>query len=387
VVLPQQDDTLLISTRRMREVTVDPARRTVRVGAGATWSDVLLETDRFGLAPVAGSAPHVGVVGYTLGGGLSPLLGRGLGYAADHVRRLEVVTADGAVRQLTHGSDPDLWWALLGAKGNFGVVTHMEFDVFPVARFYGGGLWFRGAEMRPVLQAWRALLPTLGEDTTTSFSVQRLPDVAALPQSLRGAFVLHIRLGHLGTAREGARLAAPLRAVATPVHDTLAERPFREIGEIHLDPVHGMPFVETGFGLREFSDDTLERFLDLTGPGSGCPMKSVEVRALGGALDREPARPNAVPSRGMPFMTFAVGGGPADRLGAMREFVGTYTRGLTPWRDPRNVINFVSPDEALSEAAVRTLYGEQRYTRLAALKRVHDPANLFRVNHNIRPDV
>lgn len=385
VVLPGHPDTLLIGTRRLREVTVDTARHTVRVGAGTTWSDVLVETQRSGLAPLVGSAPHVGVVGYTLGGGLSPLLGRRLGYAADHVRRLEVVTADGAVRDVTPDDDPDLYWALLGGKGNFGVVTRMEFDVFPVPRFYGGGLWFRGEQIRQVLQAWRELVPTLGEETTTSFSVQRLPDVAALPEPVRGAFVVHIRLGHLGTPEEGARLLQPLRAVATPVHDTLAERPFSEIGEIHLDPVHAMPFVETSLGLREFSDATLRRLVELTGPGSGCPVKSVEVRALGGALDRDPVRPNAVPSRGVPFMTFAVGGGPPTRLRAMEEFLRAYTRELAPWSDPRNVLNFVSPDEALSESAVCGLFGKQRYARLAALKRVYDPANVFNVNHNIRP--
>lgn len=385
VVLPTAEDALLITTNRLQEISVDPGRRTVRVGAGVTWAQVLTETDKAGLAPIVGSAPHVGVIGYTLGGGLSPLLGRKLGYAADHVRWMEVVTADGAVREVTPERHPDLFWALLGGKGNFGVVTRMEFDVFPFPRFYGGGLWFRGEEMLPVLEAWRALVPELGEDTMTSFSVQRLPDVAALPQPLRGAFVLHVRLGHLGDSTTGARIAAPLRAAATPVFDTLTERPFGEIGEIHRDPVHAMPLVETGFALREFSAGTLGRLMELTGPGSGCSMKNVEVRALGGALDREPARPNSVSSRGVPYMTFAVGSGSPAQLRTMAEFARAYARGLTPWRAPHHVINFLSPDEALSEAEVRDVYGAERYARLAALKRVYDPANMFRFNHNIRP--
>ncbi|MEV5385334.1 FAD-binding oxidoreductase [Streptomyces sp. NPDC052721] len=385
VVLPTAEDALLITTNRLQEISVDPGRRTVRVGAGVTWAQVLAETDKVRLAPVVGSAPNVGVVGYTLGGGLSPLLGRRLGYAADHVRWMEVVTADGTVREVTPERAPDLFWALLGGKGNFGVVTRMEFDVFDIPRFYGGGLWFRGEEMRPVLEAWRALVPALGEDTTTSFSVQRLPDVAALPRPLRGAFVLHVRLGHLGDGAQGARIAEPLRAAATPLLDTLAERPFGEIGEIHLDPVHAMPLVETGFALREFSAATLDRLMELTGPGSGCPMKNVEVRALGGALDREPARPNAVASRGIPYTTFAVGSGSPAQLRAMTEFTRAYARGLAPWRAPHHVLNFLSPDEALSEAEVRDFYGAERYARLATLKRVYDPANMFRFNHNIRP--
>ncbi|MFF0050839.1 FAD-binding oxidoreductase [Streptomyces sp. NPDC005498] len=385
VVRPTAADAMLITTHRLRELTVDTTRRTVRVGAGITWSDVLAATSQAGLAPIAGSAPHVGVVGYTLGGGLSPLLGRRLGYASDHVSRLEIVTAEGTIRTVTHESDPDLYWALLGGKGNFGIVTAMEFGLFPIPRFYGGGLWFRGEDMRPVLEAWLALAPTLSEDTTTSFSVQRLPDVAALPAPVRGAFVLHVRLGHLGESAEGARLLDPLRAVATPVSDTLADRPFAEIGKIHLDPTHAAPYVETSFSLGEFTADTLERFVDLTGPGSGCPMKSVEVRALGGALDREPGRPNSVPTRGIPFMTFAVGGGPPDRLRAMEAFLDRYAQGMAPWSDPRHVVNFLSPDDVLSETAVRGMYGAERYARLAALKHRHDPANLFRFNHNIRP--
>ncbi|MGV9936454.1 FAD-binding protein [Streptomyces olivaceoviridis] len=385
VVLPTAEDALLITTNRLQEVSVDLGRRTVRVGAGVTWSQVLARTEPAGLAAIVGSAPHVGVVGYTLGGGLSPLLGRALGYAADHVRWMEVVTADGAVREVTSDSDPDLFWALLGGKGNFGVVTRMEFEVFPVSRFYGGGLWFRGEEMRPVLEAWRALVPVLGEETTTSFSVQRLPDVAALPQPLRGAFVLHVRLGHLGDSAEGAQIAEPLRTAATPVHDTLAERPFGEIGHIHNDPVHGMPLVETSFALSDFSAATLDRFVELTGPGSGCPMKNVEVRALGGSLDREPTRPNSVSSRGTPYMTFAVGSGSPVQLRAMTEFIGAYTRGMSPWRAPHHIVNFLAADEALSEAEVRGFYGAERYARLAALKRVYDPHNMFRFNHNIRP--
>jgi hypothetical protein len=384
VVLPTED-ALLVTTHRMRELTVDTEKRTVRAGAGVTWSDVLAATGRTGLAPVAGSSPGVGVVGYTLGGGLSPLLGRRLGWACDHVRSLEVVMADGAVHQVTADSDPGLYWGLLGGKGGFGIVTQMEFDVFPVPRFYGGGLWFRGTDMRPIIEAWTALIPTLGEDTTTSFAAQRLPDVPALPAEVRGAFVLHVRLGHLGSVAEGARMLDPLRAVATPLLDTMAVRPFAKIGEIHLDPQRAAPIVETSFSLREFSADTLNRFMELTGPDSGCPMKSVEIRALGGALDREPAQPNAVASRGVPFMTFAVGGGSPDRLPALRDFLTRYTEALAPWRHSRSVLNFLSPDEALDETAVRGLYGAERYARLASLKRRHDPENTFRFNHNVRP--
>ncbi|MFJ5212343.1 FAD-binding oxidoreductase [Streptomyces nigra] len=385
VVLPVSDNWLLITTSRMDDLAVDPDARTARVGAGVRWRQVLIEAAKSGLAPIAGSAPDVGIVGYTLGGGLSPLLGRSLGYAADHVRWMEVVTAEGRIRAVTADSDPELFWALLGGKGNFGIVTRIEFGLFPVTEFYGGGIWFRGEDMAAVLEVWRAWVPTLGEETTTSVAIQRLPDLDALPEPLRGAFVLHVRIGHLGGAATGAKIVAPVRAAATPLLDSLMNRPFTEIGEIHLDPVERIPYVESGTGLREMSAETIDTIVALTGPDSGCPLASVEIRALGGALDREAAVPNAVPSRGVPFITFAFGVGSPAELGPMQDYLNAYVERLAPWADDATVVNFVSPDEAVSEEGVRRLFGPDLYTRLAAVKRQYDPANVFRINHNIRP--
>ncbi|MGW0302393.1 FAD-binding oxidoreductase [Streptomyces anthocyanicus] len=385
LVLPDAGDWLLLTMNRMDDVRVDAGRRTVDVGAGARWRQVVAETAKYGWAPLAGSAPGVGVIGYTLGGGIGPVLSRRHGYAADHVRRLDVVTADGRTRRVTPDSDPDLFWALLGCKGNFGVVTGMEFDVFPVTRFHGGGLWFRGEDMARVLGVWRAWLAGVGEETTTSVAVQRLPDLPHLPAVLRGAFVLHVRVAHLGPADEGKRLIAPLREAAPVLVDTVRERPFEEVGEIHVDPVHPAPVSETAVGLREFSADTLEAFVALTGADSACPLVSVEVRALSGALDREPAVPNSVPSRGLPFVTFAFGVAPWAEAGPLRRYLTAYTEAMAPWADERNIMNFISPQAARTEADVRRLFGDRRYERLAAVKRRYDPDNVFRVNHNVPP--
>ncbi|HSU11167.1 MAG TPA: FAD-binding oxidoreductase, partial [Pseudonocardia sp.] len=133
-------DTVLISTRRMDAVHVDPDTRTARVGAGARWRAVIDAAAPHGLAPLNGSSSTVGVVGYTTGGGLGPL-SRSFGFAADHVRRLEIVTADGQVREVDPGRNADLFWAVRGGKGNLGIVTEIEFDLMPVARFYGGGIF------------------------------------------------------------------------------------------------------------------------------------------------------------------------------------------------------------------------------------------------------
>ncbi|SDP35330.1 FAD-binding oxidoreductase [Actinacidiphila guanduensis] len=385
MVLPDADRTLLITTHRLSGIAVNPEARTVRVGAGVRWSEVLPIAARHGLAPLAGSAPGVGVVGYTLGGGLSPLLGRSAGYAADHVRSMDVIMADGTARTVTPENDPDLYWALLGGKGNFAVVTAIEFGALPVTRFYGGGLWLPGERAKHVLSLWRTWQEELGRESTTSVAVQRLPELPTLPEPLRGAFVLHVRFAHLGDAAQGAALIAPLRAAATPLLDTLAERPYEQLGEIHLDPPAPLPYVEGSLGLRTFGADTLAAFTELTGPESDCPLVTVELRALGGALDEEPAVPNAVASRGLPFVTFAFGVGGPDEVAPMEEHLKSYVHALSPWADDRNVTNFVGPDDATTPADVRRHYGADRYARLSVLKRRYDPDNVFRVNHNIPP--
>ncbi|MFF3606760.1 FAD-binding protein [Streptomyces sp. NPDC002463] len=376
---------LLITTTRMQGVHVDAERRTVRVEAGVRWRELLPHLAEAGLAALVGSAPDVGVVGYTLGGGQSPLLGRTLGYAADHVRRLDVVTADGELRRVTADTEPDLYWSLLGGKGNFGVVTEIEFDLFPVTRFYGGGLYFPGERLAEVLEAWRTWLPTVGEDMTSSVGIQRLPDVPVLPEPLRGAFVVHLRIGYLGTAEDGERLIAPLRAAAPVLVDLVGEKPFAAIGEIHLDPVDPMPYYDRSVCLSEFTEKTALALVGLTGPDSGSVLANVEIRALGGAFDREPAAGSAVSTRGVPFVVFGFGVGGPDQAELLRGQLADVVDGLAPWAADRAMANFLSPDEATDEEGVRNVYGPQRYARLAEVKRRYDPANLFRFNHNVKP--
>ncbi|MFF4902774.1 FAD-binding protein [Streptomyces sp. NPDC001068] len=376
---------LLITTGRMKGISVDARNRTVRVEAGVCWSEVLPRTAEFGLAPVVGSAPNVGVVGYTLGGGQSPLLGRTHGYAADHVRWLDVVTADGESRRVTPDGEPDLFWALLGCKGNFGVVTAIEFDVFPVARFYGGGIYFPGEHLERVLEAWRAWLPTVGEEMTSSIGIQRLPDIPVLPEPLRGAFVVHLRIGYLGSAADGAELLAPLRAAAPALADLVAERPFTAIGEIHMDPVDPMPYFDRSLCLEEFSEKTVQALVELAGPESGCTLANVEIRALGGALDRTPRFPNSVASRGLPYTVFVLAPGDPAHAEDLRAELERVVDGLAPWTAERKMVNFLSPDEATDAEGMRAAYGTERYERLAEVKRRYDPDNVFRFNHNVTP--
>src|SRR6185312_7249001 len=227
---------VLINMSRLNTVSIEADRAVARVQGGVRWRQVLDEADKSVLAPVSGTSPTVGVTGYHLGGGASPIMGRRYGYAAEHVRSLEIVTADGEPRRVTAESEPDLFWALRGGKGNFGVVTALEFRLFPVRTFYGGGLFFAGEHAEKVLHAWREWVAGLPDEISSSVCFLRQPDLPMVPEPLRGRFVLHVRFSSLGSREEAERAIAPVRAIAPTVMDTIRELPYREAGSLFTDP-------------------------------------------------------------------------------------------------------------------------------------------------------
>jgi len=377
---------LLISTRRMNQVTIDIENRTARIEPGVRWSEVIDQAAKYGLAPMNGSSPLVGAIGYTLGGGHSAAWSRSKGYAADHVVSLDVVTADGELRHATAQREPELFWALRGGQGNFGVVTAMVCDLFPQTRIYGGGVWFPIEHVPEVVPAWREWAETLPEEATTSIAVQRLPELSDLPERLQGASVLHLRFIHLGTAAEGEQLFAPMRSIASTVLDTVGEMPYTSIGLVHMDPQNPMPYSERTMSIRDLSDEAIDAFIALTGPQSDCPLISVEIRQLGGAMDRQPAVPNAVASRGVPYVLIAFGvSSSAEKDKFVRGYLDKLIRELKPWAANRPVVNFVPPEEAVTPDELRDVYGAERYDVLARVKKIYDPLNIFRMNHNIVP--
>jgi len=377
-------EAVVIATHRMNDVVIDVVGRTARVGAGALWSDVVTAAAKDGLAPLNGSNPTVGVSGYTLGGGLSPTLGRSHGYAADHVRSLDVVTADGRLRHVDATSEPELFWALRGGKGNFGAVTALEFDVFPVPRIYGGGLYFPGEWMADVLRAWTAWLPNTPETMISSFAALRLPPLPELPEPLRGNFAVTLRFAYNGAAEDGERMVAPLRAIAPTIMDTVRDMPYSEVASIHDEPTEPLPYYERGIMLREFPEMAQDKLIELVGPGSDTTMWIAELRALGGAWDREPAVPNAVAARGLPYSLLGVEVGPLSEQPRLKKSIAALLDGMAPWQGDRRLVNNLAPEEAVDAAAI---YGPERYARLAAVKKAYDPTNMFRINHNVAPAV
>lgn len=285
-------DGMLVTTRRMGGVRVDPVARTAWVEAGVRWSAVIEQAATHGLAPLAGSSPGVGAVGYTLGGGVG-LLGRTFGYAADHVRALDVVTADGDLRRVTATSEPELFWALRGGGELLGVVTGMEVALVPVPVVHGGGLHFDAVHAADVLAAFRELADAAPETLTSSVGMVGLPPIDAVPEPLRGKHVLHVRLA--STEPLDPSLLATLRAIG-PLVDRVGEVPAAQVGSIYGDPDFPHAYVGDNVLLGELPADLLDAVRTLAGPAAPVPCV-VDIRHLGGAMARAPEEPNAVPFR------------------------------------------------------------------------------------------
>ncbi|KUJ68403.1 FAD-binding protein [Streptomyces albus subsp. albus] len=377
---------VLISTRRMDTVRVDPAARTVWFAAGVRWERVVPEAARHGLAPLNGSAPHVGAVAYTLGGGLG-LLSRQYGYAADHVRSIDVVTADGRLRTVTADSDPELFWGLRGGSAALGVVTGMELDLFPVERIYGGGLMFDTDLVDELLEAYLRWTETVPEELTSSLGLVPMPDIPAVPEALRGRFVAHVRIAYTGDPAEGERLVAPLRALGPRLMDHLGDMPYGESGAIYNDPTTPHPYRGDNALLSELDAERLRIVVELAGPDSAVPSV-IQVRHLGGALSRPPAAPNAVGHRDARYLLSVLamsGEGGFEELRAAQQRVFAAMAPVTLGRS----LNFLyavgntDRDTAGSGSGVRGVYEPADLERLARLKANVDPADVFRHNYRI----
>ena len=381
--LVPSDGALLINLRRMDSIVIDTDARTATVGGAVPIQSLVDQAAAEGLAPITGSNPTVGVVGFTLGGGLSPVLGRTFGFAADHVRSVEIVTPDGELRHVDSTSLPDLFWALRGGNGNFGVVTSLTVDLFPVSRLYGGGLYFAREDAAEVIVAYRRLIANAPRELTASVAFVRMPPLPLLPEPLRDRSSVHVRIAYLGSSAEGENLVADLRASAPALVDAVAEMPYTAIASIHAEPVDPAPGYGLATLLSDFPQEAADMLIAAAGPDADTSISMIEIRQLGGAMAQPPEIPNAVGNRTAPFQFFA---GATDEPGMAETFrpeLEKLVRTLSRWDTGRRTINFMEVYDT-TPGVVATGYEPDAYARLSRIKKQYDPKNLFRINHNIR---
>lgn len=370
------DDTLLIHTGRLDECVVH-ADGWARVGAGVRWQQVIEGAAPHGLAPLNGSSPHVGVVGYTTGGGLGPMA-RTFGFASDRVRAIEVVTGDGELRRATPEQEPELFWGIRGGKGALGIVTALEFDLVPVSEFYGGALYFDGSDAESVLHTWATWCESLPEQATTSVALLRLPPLPGVPEPLAGRPTVAVRFVWTGDPAEGEAVLATIRAAGRPILDGVSVMPYAAIGAVHADPVDPMPTHEAADLLRELPREAVDALLAVAGPSAQSPQVIVELRQLGGAIARAPQHESAVCHRDAAFALNIIGALVPEIADIVPVHAEAVRGALTPWATGGILPNFgasTHPDR------VRRAYDERSLARLVAAAQAYDPHHLFRVGH------
>jgi FAD/FMN-containing dehydrogenase len=366
------EDTILLKTERMRGVEIDAERRSARVQAGTIWIEVVEAAAEHGLAALAGSSPDVGVVGYTLGGGLS-WLARKHGIGANKVTAVELVTADGRLVHADADRNADLFWAVRGGGGNFGVVTALELELLPISEVYAGILWFPVDRAAEILNEWRAWTDGQPEEMTSVGRILQFPPIPEIPEPVRGQSFVVVQAIYLGDEADGAELLAPLRALG-PVMDTVATIPVQELAKLHMDPDGPAPGAGDGGMLADVDPELVDAVVDLT---VGSPLLSVEIRHLGGAVSRRRPEHGAVSHFDAPFIMYAVGIAPTpDAKEAVEEATGALRDALAPWEAEHTYLNF-----AETRRGADSLFTAESLERLRRIKSAVDPEDVIRSNH------
>jgi hypothetical protein len=372
------EDTILLKTERMRGVQIDPKAWVARAEAGAVWLQVVEAAAQHGLAALAGSSPDVGVVGYTLGGGMS-FIGRKYGLSANAVRAIELVTANGRLARADRDHEPDLFWALRGGGGSFGVVTAIELELFPIKHAYAGVLFYpieRGPE---VLHAWRELTQSeLPDELTTVGRFLRLPPIPEIPEQVRGKSFVIVEAYHVGERAEADELLAPLRALG-PLNDTIQTVRMPALSHLHMDPEHPVPGFGDGLMIAELPAQAVDVFVDVAGENAEFPLLTVELRHLGGALGRPHRTHGALSSIDARYSLFAAGMVPVPELEApVRAQVQAVKTALGPWAASHMYLNF-----AETQGDPARFWTQQAYHRLRRIKAAVDQDDLMRSNHAV----
>ena len=378
------DGSLLLLTSRLKEVRIDLQARTAWVSAGVKWGEVLEKSGPFGLAPLLGSSPDVGAIGYTLGGGLG-WLGRKYGLSADSVNFFELVNPEGQLVRASSTENSDLFWALRGGGGNFGVITGMEIRLYPVSEVYGGNLIYPISMARDVYTHYRDWIATAPDELTSSIVIMNFPPLPVFPEPLRGQTVVMVRGCYCGTMEDGDALLDHWRSWKAPMIDDFKPMPFTQVAAISNDPVDPMPGLSSSAWLKDLSDETVDLLLQFGTPQGGpCPLIITEVRFAGGAISK--ADPNAGPysNRESTLLLQTVGMAPSPQVHQeLKGYVETFKQALGSHLTGGVYINFLEGEE--NQARSKDAYTSENFRRLQALKAQYDPDNTFAHAINIPP--
>jgi hypothetical protein len=378
------DDGLVVDLSAMRAVRVEPAERRAWVQGGALWGDVDQETQGHGLATTGGVVSHTGVAGLTLGGGVGWLMRRH-GLTVDNLLAAEVVTADGERLRASAEEHPDLFWALRGGGGNFGVVTSFEFRLHPVGpAVLAGPLFWDASDAREVLRLYRDFIRDAPDELGTVIRFGPAPPLPIIPEELHWRPVVMVAACHAGSIEDGERALQPLRRSRAPLLDLVGPVPYVGFqGALDSTVPHGSNYYWKSTHLPELDDDLIDVLAGHAFSGAS-PRSYAVMFHLGGAVRRVDADATAFGNRQATHaITLDAVWRPGEDFGALdTAWVRGFFAALGPFRQGVYV-NFLAADEGPDR--VREAYGDATWSRLAAVKARYDPDNAFHHNQNIRP--
>ncbi|MDX6691182.1 MAG: hypothetical protein QOG15_2639 [Solirubrobacteraceae bacterium] len=371
------DGTILLRTSEMRGVEIDPQRRIARVRAGDVWDDVMGPAAAHGLTALAGSSPDVGIVGYSLGGGIG-WLARKYGMATNSITAVELVTADGTRVRADRDHEPDLFWALRGGGGNFGVVTALEFALYPVTEVYGGALVWDWHESERVLARWTEWAATAPDEISTSARIMQLPPLPEIPEPIRGRQIVMIDGAYTGDIAGAEAALAPLRELH-PEIDMFAPMPTPALVRLHGDPETPVPVASGHTMVGQLDAAGVAAFVGAVGPDSGSSLLFGELRQLGGALGRDGEEHGALAKLDAQYAVFGVGIAPTPEVAAaVAADARAMTGAVEPWSTGSRYLNFSE-----TPTDTRTAYEAASFARLQAVAEQVDPHRVLHANHQL----
>ena len=367
-------DVVLLRTSAMTGVTVDPVARRVRVQAGTLWLDAVEAAAEHGLTVLHGSSPDVGVVGYSLGGGMG-WYARHYGLQANAITGAEIVTADGRVRSVDADHEPELFWALRGGGGNVGIVTELEFKAFDFTDAYAGWLVWDASDADRVLRAWAAWAIDVPSLVTTSFRLLRIPPIEEMPEPFRGRHLVVIDGAVLSDGGAAAAILAPLRA-EKPELDTFATVPTAGLVRLHMDPEGPTPAVSQTAVLDHLPAEGIDAFLKAS---SETELLVVELRQLGGALGRAADDAGALACLDGQFVLLALQMALTPEMAAQGLADAQHVvDAVSPWTNGRTYLNFAEAPTDVSSG-----YRAEAWERLQSVRAAVDPAGVLKANHRV----
>ncbi len=375
--LAEQDlsDVLIVRTRALDEMTIDPERQIARVGGGAIWAPVIEAASTLGLATLHGSSPDVGVVGYSLGGGLG-WYARKLGLQANSVTAVELATADGTLLRADATEHPELFWALRGCGGNFGIVTALEFRLHPVPSAFAGMLIWPLSSAERVLTAWADWTTTASDTVTTSFRILNLPPLPELPEPLRGRSVVVIDGAVVADDEAAQQILAPLRSLS-PEIDTFGRVPVASLAELHMDPTGPTPAVSDADSLGPITAAAIDAYLGQVGPGTTTTLLLAEFRQLGGAVRLGHETGGVLDRIEADYLVQGIAIAPTPELAeaGLRD-AESLTAALRPFST-----GWVYPGFAERRVSPESVFRADVLARLATVRAEYDPDRAMVANH------